>query len=152
MAILETAIVFETETILERKYYTSDEVLSPEYRLDLLKAVDGFASAGFNDEISSFSLGDFTLIVSSVPVHEPGFEENSGKLMMYSIVQKGMTETVVKENMNSILEQFLNRYSRSHLFHLNEERIKKMGEFTERIDKQFKDLALKPQDRFKKIF
>ena len=72
--------------------------------------------------------------------------------MMYCIVQKGMSEIVVKENMDIILDQFLNRYSKFELFNLDKKIIKKMEKFAPRIDDQFKDLALKPEDRFKKIF
>ncbi len=152
MAILEAAILFDSTPIIERKYYDSEQVLNKEHRIGLLSAIDGFAREAFGDEISSFSLANYTLIVSSMNVSQPKNESNVKKLMMYCIVQKGMSEIVVKENMDKILDQFLNRFSRFELFNLDEKIIKKMQQFTSRIDDQFKDLALKPEDRFKKIF
>ena len=152
MAILEAAILFDSATLVERKYYDSEQVLNKEHRVGLLAAIDGFAREAFGDEISSFSLASYTLIVTSINVPQPKMEQNVKKLMMYAIVQKGMSEVVVKENMDKILDQFLNRFSKFELFNLNDKIIKKMQKFDSRIDEQFKDLALKPEDRFKKIF
>lgn len=152
MAILEAAILFDSTPIVERKYYDNEQVLNKEHRVGLLSAIDGFAREAFGDEISSFSLASYTLIVSTIDVAQPKNEENVKKLMMYCIVQKGMSEIVVKENMDIILDQFLNRYSKFELFNLDKKIIKKMEKFAPRIDDQFKDRALKPEDRFKKIF
>ncbi len=152
MAIIESGIIFQNTTIVERKYYKSEDIFSNEHRNNLLKAVDGFASEIFDDEISHFSVADYTLLLFSETVQEPGAEENKGKLMMYSIVQKGTSETVVRKSMKKILNQFLNRYSKSHLFYLRKEYLENMQKFAPRIDTEFKDLTLKSEDKVRGLF
>jgi hypothetical protein len=149
MAILETAISFQGDPLIERTFYSTDDVLDKNIRNALLQAITGLAQEAFNDAIQSFTLGDYSIVLFSHEVAEPINPINKHPLMMYCIVEKNTDEKAIKQCMQDALVQFLNRYSLNDIF---EKKTKKFKDFPDRLSKIFKDLILKSEDRFKSLF
>ncbi len=157
MTILETAIIFKGETLCETQFYTSEELLSKETRNYLLNAVLGLADAAFKDEIQNFSLGNHTILLSFRYLDDyEKFDTETGKndtmtaaLLLYCIVEKKNDEKLVRNAMNDALAQFIHRYSTFDIIHGDRAKFTK---YSKRLEKIFKDLALKSEDRFKNLF
>ncbi len=155
MAILEISISLQSEPLLEKQYYSTDGVLDKEIRNSLLQAIYNLANEAFGEEVRSFSLGEYSIVLIS---HEIGLSleeeidqsiSNIKKITMHSIINKNSDENTIIKTMNEALFQFTNRFSVNDIF---EKRIKKFKKFEKRIDKIFGDLILKSEDRFKSLF
>ncbi len=149
MTVLETAITFQGETLVEREFYDADDVLDHDIRNSLLSAISGLADEAFGDEIQNFTLGEHSIILISTDVAEPINPDNKVPLQMYAIVEKDTDEHVVKKCMNESLQQFLNRFSLNHIF---QKKTRKFKKFPKRLDDIFQDLRLRTEDRFKSLF
>ena len=149
MAILETTISFQGDPLIERAFYSTDDVLDKNIRNALLQAITGLAQEAFNDAIQSFTLGDYSIVLISHEISEPINPTNKVPLMMYCIVEKNTDEKAIKQCMQDAVTQFLNRYSLNDIF---EKKTKKFKDFPDRLSKIFKDLILKSEDRVKSLF
>ena len=148
MAVLETAITFEEMELAGKKFYNT-EVIDKNIRSNLLSAISGLASEAFDDEISSFSLGEHTIILLYHTLAEPNNPGNEVPLKMFCIVEKETNEDAIRDCMETSLTQFKNRFSVNDIF---SKKMKKFKKFPDRLENIFKDLRLKPEDRFKSIF
>lgn len=149
MAILELGILFMQEVLLETQYYTTNHKIDKNLRLSLLHSLDSVTSEAFGEELSGFSLGEFTILMAKKAVSEPNNQAHKESLILYSIIDKETNEKVVKQNMEIALNQFLDIYSLHDIFN---KKTKKFKDFDERLKKIFKDLILKNEDRFKSLF
>ncbi len=136
MSILETTILFEGETLLNKKYYstTSKKVLDKKNRNNLMNAILGLSSQAFDDEIKNFVVGDYSIAVIK---HELDALNNPGEkipIRMYSIVENGYKQKELHVLMEDALFQFTNRFSRIDIFTKDQS---KFVEFTDRFDKIF---------------
>lgn len=159
MAILELAILYEHQPLLEKQFYSTSNVLDKNIRNSLLQTISGVVTEAFGEEIQSFSLGKFTITVITHSLdQEGGALSNSNKssgsshlepLMMYCIVDQNSDDKIVLKTMKEAMNQFCNRFS---VFDIQEKKIKKFKKFDKRLDKIFGDLILKSEDRFKSLF
>ena len=155
MAIFETGIIVDNRTLLEKKYYDEHNPLDKNLRMGLLQAITSFAQDAFNTEINSFSLEDYTIVIELRMINEPdteGSDENNfpkHKLILYAIIEKETNLETLMECMKEIVEQFLNRYSINDILYKDSHHFRK---FLSRFDKIYKDLILKPEDRFGSLF
>ena len=149
MAILETGILFDNEVLVETKYYDSGNMIDKNIRNSLLQALTGFAKDAFQDEVQSFTIGDYKILNVGRDVQNPSDNSQHDRLVMFAIIEKNMDEKVVKSSLNEAVTQFLNRYSLNDIY---KKQAKKFRDFPERLQKIFKDLILKSEDRFKSLF
>ena len=149
MAVLEAAITFQGDTLVQRVFYDAKDVLDPSIRNSLLQAISGLASEAFNDELRAFTLGEHAITMVKEEIAEPNDPNKKYPLYMYAIIEKDTDIDTVRECMKDALQQFLNRFSVNHII---QKKIKKFAKFASRLDDIFQDLRLKTEDRFKSLF
>jgi hypothetical protein len=151
MPIYETGINIGNRSLIEIQYYSSHEQLDPSLRAGFLQALDGFSHEVMGDNIDTISLASFKLVCVSIPMSIPGktLEEDTLPLMVYAIIDKTLSVELIKRELNHILKNFSNRYSKKEIFSKKSKFFKK---FAPIIDDTLGDLKLKEEDRFKSIF
>ncbi|TFH28161.1 MAG: hypothetical protein E4G98_05555 [Promethearchaeota archaeon] len=155
MAILEIAISYQSETLLEKQFYSTDNVLDKQIRNSLLQTISGVVNEAFGEEIQSFSLGKYTITIITHDLNQnSGFSPDAPNqiadpLMMYCIVDQNSDDKTVLKTMREALSHFTNRFS---TFDIQQKKIKKFTKFDKRLDVIFGDLILKSEDRFKSLF
>ena len=154
MAILETAIMLGDEYLIEKQFYSTEDVLDKNIRHALLRTIPNLANVAFGESIQGFSIGDYAVVIVMHTIEIPSKDKNSQatekkQLLMYTIVDKESDEDVIKKVMDKALFQFTNRFS---WYDIIERKSKKFKKFTPRLTKIFGDLVLKSEDRFKSIF
>ncbi|MHA1673814.1 MAG: hypothetical protein ACTSYI_09295 [Promethearchaeota archaeon] len=155
MAILEIAISFQSVTLLEKQFYSTDNVLDKQIRNALLQTISGVVNEAFGEEIQSFSLGKYTITIITHDLNEHSERSSdhpdhiSDTLMMYCIVDQNSDDKTVLKTMKEALGHFTNRFS---TFDITQKKIKKFKKFGKRLDVIFGDLILKSEDRFKSLF
>lgn len=140
--------------IVEIRYYSSAENygLDPNLRAGFLSALESFTSEVFGDDIHVVSLASFKLVCFCEMIELPNSDvkaNNTQPLLYYAIVEKETDADVVKQHLNKINFQFLNRFSLNDIFSKKNKYFKK---FNSRIDEILGDLTLKTEDRFRSIF
>jgi hypothetical protein len=156
MAILELSILNDNIILLEKQFYQADNILDKNIRNGLLQAISNLVDEAFGEQVQSFSLGEYSIVLVSsdigVAVSEDEDDEETipkKKLLMYCIVNRNTDEKIIIKSMNEALFQFTNRYSINDIF---QKKVKKFKKFEKRLDKIFGDLILKSEDRFKSLF
>ena len=154
MAILETAIMLGDEYLIEKQFYSTEDVLDKNIRHALLRTIPNLANVAFGEAIQGFSIGDYAVVIVMHTIEIPSKDKNlesteKKQLLMYTIVDKESDEDVIKKVMDKALFQFTNRFS---WYDIIERKAKKFKKFTPRLTKIFGDLVLKSEDRFKSIF
>ena len=136
MSILETTILFEGETLLNKKYYskTSKKVLDKKNRDNLMNAILGLSSQAFDDEIKSFVVGDYSIAMIKQEIDDLITSGKKIPIRMYSIVENGYKQKELHVLMEDALFQFTNRFSRIDIFTKDQFNF---VEFIDRFDKIF---------------
>ena len=136
MSILETTILFEGETLLNKKYYstTSKKVLDKKNRDNLMNAILGLSSQAFDDEIKNFVVGDYSIAITKQELEGLTNPEEKVPIRMYSIVENGYKQKELHALMENALFQFTNRFSRIDIFAKDQA---KFVDFIDRFDKIF---------------
>jgi len=150
MPIFETGINLGNRNLIEIQYYSSPEQLDPNLRAGFIQALDGFSHEVMGDQIDTVSLAAFKLVCVSVPIALPGVStpEDTLPLISYAIIDKQISVEVVKEQLELVVNRFINRYSINDIFSKKPRYFKK---FKSLIDDILGDLKLKKEDRFKSI-
>ena len=148
--------MFKGTNLIEKQFYSTDDFIDRNIRNSLLQAISGLAANAFNDEIRSFSLGDYSIILMTQVLSDPNQINNPSytpsfvdTLLMFCICEKNTDEKAIQKGMADALFQFQNRYSLNDIYAKKKKKFKK---FPERLDNIFKDLILKSEDRFKLLF
>jgi len=151
MAILEVGINLGMRNLVEIKYYSSsDNVLDPNLRAGFLTALESFTSEVFGDDINVISLASFKLVCFCEMITLPDDDVNNKQpLLSYAIIEKATDASVVKEQLNEIINYFLNRYPLNDIF---SKKPKYFKQFENRINEILGDLKLKTEDRFRSLF
>lgn len=151
MAILEVGINLGMRNLVEIKYYSSsDDVLDPNLRAGFLTALESFTSEVFGDDINVISLASFKLVCFCEMITLPDDDVNNKQpLISYAIIEKATDASVVKEQLNEIINYFLNRYPLNDIF---SKKPKYFKQFENRINEILGDLRLKTEDRFRSLF
>ena len=151
MAILEVGINLGMRNLVEIKYYSSsDDVLDPNLRAGFLSALESFTSEVFGDDINVISLASFKLVCFCEMITLPDDDVNNKQpLLSYAIIEKATDASVVKEQLNEIINYFLNRYPLNDIF---SKKPKYFKQFENRINEILGDLKLKTEDRFRSLF
>ena len=151
MAILEVGINLGIKNLVEIRYYSSsDGVLDPDLRAGFLAALESFTSEVFGDDINVISLASFKLVCYCEMILLPDDDVNNKQpLISYAIIEKATDASVVKEQLNEIINYFLNRYPLNDIF---SKKPKYFKQFENRINEILGDLRLKTEDRFRSLF
>ncbi len=142
MSVLETAVFFQGQTLLEKQFYAKKEQEMIPGRTNLIKAITNMAENAFGDEIKNFSVGDHEILLKSCEI-DPVDENSTAKMpiYMYAIAEKNINRKAVEESLDAALFQFTNRYSTHDIL---EKEKSKFQEFVGRFDKIFKGLIYTP--------
>ena len=148
MVILETTIFFDGTKLIEKLYPAgkSGEFLEEAKRDSLVQAIGTLAHDRFDDEIHSAKIGTYQISMISREIMHPGDETIKKAIYMYSISDLNTDNDLLIKNMNTAMDQFLNRYSRNDIFEKNVEKFKP---FAKRFDKIFEGLIYSMTDRLK---
>ncbi len=152
MPILEVNLAFSHQTLLRRRYVPSDFDFPRSHRFGLIVAADTLARKIFSEKLTSITIGDFTVVVTSELVANPIVSSDVRSLVLYTVVSTGTSESLVLNALKRIMHQFLNRYSRSHLFNLKDQYLERMQAFIPRMDKEFGDLIYNADKKIRRIF
>lgn len=142
MAVLEAGIIVNGLPLIRSEYYSDESTVDPTIKTSLVTALQSFASEAFNDKGEEIRLKKLTILIRDL---DPGSNE---PLLLYSIVEKGTDIPEVRKRLVNIEKKIdLIRMMVDTPVLTNElVKVKKI------IDKELKELALKPADRAKKIF
>ena len=149
LTILETAILFKEKSLCEEHFYSSEDALSEEDREFLAKAVNTLVKTTFDDKIHKFSMGEYKILIKlkNLKLNKDGDGENP-PLAIYCIAEKKADQNLVNNCMEDAIIQFLNQFSINDIVKKDPSKFKK---FNKQLKKIFKEIALKPEDRFKSI-
>ena len=151
MTILETAIRFKGINLCEKQFYSSKENLS-DGDLDFLsKTINVLVRSDFGDKIHKFSMGKNKILMKlkNLEVTDGNTKEKiNNPIVIYCIAEKKADEKPVNKCMNDTLTQFLKKFS---INDITTKKPSKFKSFNEQLKKNFKKIALKPEDRFKEI-
>ncbi|NPE09716.1 MAG: hypothetical protein GNW80_15645, partial [Asgard group archaeon] len=142
MAVIEAGLIVNGMPIIRSVYYPDEKEVDPFIRTGLFTAIQTFASKAFDDEAEEMKLKRYSLIIKDL---DPGSNE---QLLLYSVAEKGTDVSEVKKRLANLEKKLdLDRVILDSPVMTSElKQIKKM------IDKELKDLCLKPADRAKGVF
>ncbi len=142
MAVLEAGIIVNGLPLIRSEYYSDESTVDPTIKTSLVTALQSFASEAFNDKGEEIRLKKLTILIRDL---DPGSNE---PLLLYSIVEKGTDIPEVRKRLVNIEKKIdLIRMMVDTPVLTNElVKVKKI------IDKEMKELVLKPADRARNIF
>jgi len=151
LTILETAIMFNKINLCEAHFYSSKKSLSDSDRNFLSKTIGVLVKSDFGDKIHKFSMGKNKILMklkNLEVVDEDTKEKINYPIVIYCIAEKKAEEKHVNKCMDDSLTQFLKQFS---IKDITTKKPNKFSKFNEKLKKNFQDIALKPEDRFKSI-
>ena len=141
MSVLETAVFFQGETLLEKQFYAKKEQEMIPGRTGLIKAITNMAENAFDDQIKNFVVGDHEIMLLSHEIDSIDDSDEKMPIYMYTIAEKNINKKAVEESMDNALFQFTNRFSTHDIL---KKKKSIFQEFVERFDKIFKGLIYTP--------
>ncbi|MFX1298219.1 MAG: hypothetical protein ACFFD2_25615 [Promethearchaeota archaeon] len=141
--IYELGILHHGIPLISRQYYEEYKV-DPLLRGGFLSALNSFAEEVFSDEIDSFNMKNFKIIVLSQP-----FANTSERIFSYCIGGRKISPKVAKRALIRILEEFNQKYS--HLKTLACD-LAIFEEFLPILDEILGDLARSTDERARSVF
>ncbi|HUT80660.1 MAG TPA: hypothetical protein VMZ29_05590 [Candidatus Bathyarchaeia archaeon] len=142
MAILEAGLIVNGLPLVRSVYYSDESGVDPIIKTSLVTAIQSFASEAFNDRGEEIKLKKISILLSDL---DPGSKE---PLLLYCIVEKGTDISEVKRRLAKIEKKIeLIRMMVDTPVMTNE-----LIKVKKTIDKELKELILKPADRAKNIF
>ena len=146
--LLEAAIFFQGENLIEEKYYLHeyDKVFDEEQKKTLIEAITNLASSAFGDNIQNFAMADHIVFLTSSKIEVPNKQDDTiltFPIILYCIAEKDTNKKLLMESMKTGLFQFVNRYS---FYDITSKNIEKFTDFKSRFEKLFKDL-IKKEDK-----
>ncbi|MFX0014321.1 MAG: hypothetical protein ACFFB2_08290 [Promethearchaeota archaeon] len=109
-----------------------------------LTALQQFVNSTFSDETQSFSMKKFAVFFSKVQL----FKEEAS---IYVICDRGRNHKIIQERIEIVADKIVKTFA-SLSDNLEISETVQGQEFTEFIRKQFDDLAMKPEERARKLF
>ncbi|MHA1268998.1 MAG: hypothetical protein ACTSPY_04355 [Candidatus Helarchaeota archaeon] len=145
MVIYELGIINSGVPLISKQYYEEHSMsVDPILRSGFLSALNSFAAQAFSDEIESFNMKNFKIVLFT---HKIG-DGDSGNIISYCIGDKKLNLKLAKKALTRIMEEFINKFGSSDLPNdLNE-----FDAFIPIFDEILGDLVKKPEDRLKSIF
>ncbi|MFX1534105.1 MAG: hypothetical protein ACFFDI_07720 [Promethearchaeota archaeon] len=143
MAVYEVGIQINGVPAISKTYYSEAFTeLDEKLRTGLITAIQGFAIEAFSDEIDTVRMKNF--IIASVAK-----KEEDCVFTAFAIFDKKTKVQIIRKNLIILLNQFLEKYPITSVSNLEKE---SFNEFLPSIDKVMEGIALKPEDKMKRIF
>lgn len=148
---METAIVFNQKILCKQEFiYHNDSgeqiKIDEDLRIGLIESIKSLANGIFNDNIESFIIANFRIVVN---VFSIVLESEKLNLTCYSIASKETDHKVIELGHKEIINQFTNRYS---FFDIKNKKTKYFRKFKRRFEKILGDIITPPQERLCSIF
>ena len=143
--------MFKGNNLSEVNFYSSKDNLSDGDRNFLSKTINVLVKSDFGEKIHKFSMGKNKILIKlrNLEIVDENSEEKSNNvLVIYCIAEKKEEEKHVNKCMNETLTQFLNKFS---INDITTKKPNKFKSFNQQLKKNFLNIALKPEDRFKSI-
>jgi hypothetical protein len=138
MSVLETAIIYDNETLVEKNFGNSDKNNNKEVHTNILKAVEILADTLFFEDVESFSIGNNQLIVLSRKINFQDNPDNVLILKICTLIQKDTNKKKVLKCMNEAIDQFLQRF---HILHIFLKKKEIFGNFQENLNYIFAKIS-----------
>ena len=151
MTILETAILFEGNSLCEEHFYSSEGILKDEDRDLLTKTIGILKRASSYDKIHKFSMGKHKILIKLKKIEvtdEKNKEKTYKPLIIYCVAGIKTEQNHINKCMDESITQFLKQFS---IKDITTKDPSKFNKFNEQLKKIFHEIALKPEDRFKSI-
>ncbi|MFX0064119.1 MAG: hypothetical protein ACFFC7_18260 [Candidatus Hermodarchaeota archaeon] len=143
MAVYEVGILINGIPAVSKTYYSEAFTeLDEKLRTGLITAIQGFAIEAFSDEIDTVQMKHF--IIASV-----ARKKENCIFTAFAIFDKKTNVQIIRKNLLTILNQFLEKYPITSELNLEKE---SFNEFLPSIDQVMQGIALKPEDKIKRIF
>jgi len=145
LVIYELGIIHAGVPIISKQYYEEHSgPVDPVLRGGFLSALNSFAAQAFSDEIESFNMKNFKIVLLT----HRNKDDESINLISYCIGDKKLNLKLAKRALVKILDEFISRYGTTNL----PADLSEYDEFIPIFDKILGDLVKKPEDRLKSIF
>jgi hypothetical protein len=146
MVIYELGLLNCGLPLVSKQYYKDYNMnVDPLLRGGFLSALNAFAQEVFSDQIDSFSLKNFKIVLLSKPFNSSGQET----IISYCIGDSKLKLETAKKALTKVLEVFFANYG--HLKSLKVD-LTIFNDFVTIFDDIVGDLARKPEDRLKSVF
>jgi len=142
MAIIEAGLVVNGLPIIRSSYHKDIKEVDPIIKMSLVTALKTFANEAFEDQPEALHLKNFSIMLHDIS------SEETDSLFLYCILEKKTDEGEVRKRLKRIEEKatMLKVIMNQPVATKGLKKIKKI------IDKELKDLYLKPADRAKTVF
>jgi hypothetical protein len=142
VVIFELGIVKSGIPLVTKQYYEEyGTKVEQTLRAGFLSGMKIFAGEAFSDEIKSFTLENYKIVLSSRPDYPDIF--------VYAIGDKKLNLKFAKKALTKVLEEFFAQYKTLEDFTGN---LAMFKGFDQKIDEILGDLTKKPDDRFRAVF
>lgn len=146
MVIYELGLLNCGLPLISKQYYEEyNKKVDPLLRGGFLSALNAFAEEVFSDQIDSFTLKNFKIVLLCKPFN-PSKQET---IISYCIGDTKLKLETAKKALTKVLEEFIIKYA--HLESLKVD-LKVFDDFLPVFDEVVGDLAKKPADRLKSVF
>ena len=142
MKVFEIGLFHAGLPLVSRQYYEKYKV-DPLLRSGFLSALNSFAEEVFSDEIESFVMKNFRIVILSSPFSSDDY------ITSYCISSKKLSPKIAKRALIRVLEEFCSKYD--HLKSLTCD-IAIFDEFLPILDDILGDLTKSASDRAKSVF
>ncbi len=146
MVIYELGLLNCGLPLISKQYYKEYNMnVDPLLRGGFLSALNAFAQEVFSDQIDSFSLKNFKIVLLSKPFH-PSSQET---IISYCIGDGKLKLEMARKALTKVLEVFFAKYG--YLKSLKVDLVM-FEEFLPVFDEIVGDLGRKPEDRLRSVF
>lgn len=144
MVIFELGIINSGVPLVSKQYYEEHSMpVDPVLRSGFLSALNSFATQAFSDEIESFSMKNFRIVLLSREI-----KNASENIISYCIGDKKLNLKLAKQALTRILDEFIESYGQDKI----KRELSEYDRFLPIFDDILGDLAKKPEDRLRSIF
>ena len=142
MAIVESGLIVNGMPIISTEYYPAEKEVDPYIKTALFSAIQTFASQALKDEGQEMVLKKFILLTQNL--NPDGTEQ----LVLYTIMERGTDVSEVKRRLKNLQKKI----ELSPVIFETPTMTRELRKVKRTIDKELKDLCVKPADRLKKLF
>ena len=145
--IFELGIIHKGIPLINKQYYEEyNTKITANLRGGFLSGLNSFVEEAFSDEIESFTMKNFKLIMLNRIIEEI----KNQKITIYCIGDKKLSLKFAKKALNEVLDEFIKKFIKNLIkFDGN---LSPFYKFNEILDRILGDLTKKPDDRFRTIF
>jgi hypothetical protein len=134
MSVLETAILVDNETLIERSFCKDEDLLHGRTQSNILTAIENMASSLFNEDIESFTIGENQLLIVSRHIQNCFDPNIMSEIKICALAEKNSNIKAILKCMNEAIDEFLDRF---HIVHICSKKKKLFQNYSEKLDSIF---------------